>query len=181
MSGGLDGMPPSLAMAENWIVRTGLKRSPGRIRPRRDLAMVVGSAALGRQQIGATAQGIEVRPLGPDPARSTPDYPFSPTQLARLCIQLRLLNHRMIEVGPFSVACVVHPAAVEEQRRIEPALVDPDRIRPGALGPARRDQEIAAAAHMRGHQEESPAMVAQSRRVDAARAAHPRQVKLALA
>jgi len=168
VSSGLDGMPPTAAMTENWIVRTGFEWSQGESARRRDLAVVVGRAALGSQQIGPAVQSMKVRPLGPDPPAPRQINPHGPAQLAGACIDLGLLNDRMIEVRPFSVASGSTRAAVEKQRRIEPTLIDPHRIRPGALGSASRDQEIAAAAHMRGHQEESPTMVAQSRRVDAA-------------
>jgi len=130
----LDGMPAPVAVAEHGIVRTGLERSPGRICPRGDLAMAVSGAALGSQQVGASLQGVEVRPLGPDTTRATPDHLHGSPKAASGQVQLRLLDDRMFKVSPGSVARIVDATAVEEQRGIEATFVDPDRIRPRALG-----------------------------------------------
>ena len=114
MSGCLNRMPATKAMAEHWIVRTRRKRSEGRIGPRGDLTMAVGGAALGSQQVDASMQGVQVRPLGPHTTRATPDcLHFSP-QTTGICIQFGLFNHRMIEVCPSPVARVVDAAVVEE-------------------------------------------------------------------
>jgi len=113
-------------------------------------------------------QGVQVRPLGPDTTCATPDHLHRSLQSSPAKVQFGLLNDRMIEVCPFSVARVVHAAVVKEQRRIEAAVIDPNWIRPRALRSRSGDQKTPTAAHMGGHQEEAAAIIAQGRRVNPA-------------
>src|SRR3954464_8489126 len=106
----------------------------------------------------------------------------TPAGLARRAgreIDPAVVDARMIPVRARAVAQIEDLAVGEQQRRIEAVAVEPDRVgpRPGrVLG---RDEEVSAApgrADQRRYQEEAPGVVAQRRRVDAARARYAAQI-----
>src|SRR4051794_16596351 len=73
---------------------------------------------------------VKMRSLRPDVTSAAPDFLQRSFELSSLDIDLSLRN---VSVSHALMASVVDgPVVIEEQRRVDPGTIDPDRIRPGS-------------------------------------------------
>ena len=121
-------------------MRARLPGPPGRAAPRNGLHMPILGATLGDHQIIEAMDLIQVRTFGPGAAGARPDHARLGQQPTRGNVEFALLDApagfggrggggiaRGVGAGQIDAAVVV-----EEERRIDPGLLDPDRLGPGA-------------------------------------------------
>ena len=170
-------------------LRVALVGTPDRLRPRELDAVPVGGAALGDHEVVGAVALVEVGPLGAERGRAGVDEPRGADEPL---LRDRILLHDDAReeavagtVVPEHVADVLAAVVVVEERGVEAARVEIDRVAPVARGVLRRDDVVvdvlvgsARLLRVGVDEPEEAVRVREARRPDAAGVGVAAQVEL---